>query len=123
KNGRLSTNGIMNIIQGRNAGGSLPSNKPNYNYVYHANQFGNANELYVKQNNEDKVFVQAQVSTGAVGNTIDINQTAWDSKVGHADNGHGSGGYGIYQKGTENDIDITQGSWAEAGSAETVSDV
>lgn len=112
-NDNISTNGVMKITQGKNAPGQ--DIHSSYNYVYHANQFGNANKLIVTQTDEDHVYVQAQVSTGEIGNTITINQLSWDSKVGHKDNGHGSGGYGVYQHGTENNIDIEQGAWAAAG--------
>jgi hypothetical protein len=112
-NSNLSTNGTMDITQGHNAPGEDIHNS--YNYVYHADQFGNDNHLTVTQTDEDHVYVQAQVSKGLVGNTINIHQLSWDSKVGHKDNGHGSGGYGAYQQGSDNSMDITQGAWAAAG--------
>jgi hypothetical protein len=116
----ISTNGIMDIVQGKNAGGDY--RWPNYNIVYHASQFGNGNELHVKQNEEDHVYVQAQISTGETGNFISIYQNGYESNVGHKDNGHGSGGYGIYQNGTNNSMNIQQDTHSHAGT-KTVSAV
>ncbi len=120
KSGNISTNGIMDIVQGKNAGGDY--RWPNYNVVYHANQFGNGNELHVKQNEEDGAYIQAQVSTGETGNFINIYQNGHESMVGHKDNGHGSGGFGAYQNGTNNSMDIQQETHSYAG-GQTVNSV
>jgi hypothetical protein len=110
---RLSSNGVINIIQGKDAPGTFAHYA--YNKVYHADQYGNGNILNVTQRDENGAYIQAQVSTGQVGNTINITQTAAESMVGHADNGHGSGGYGAFQHGTNNSMDITQGMHDAAG--------
>jgi hypothetical protein len=116
----LSTNGVMDITQGKHSNGNY--NYPNYNYVDHASQFGNDNQLTVNQAEENHAYIQAQVSTGKTGNSIDINQKGIESSVGHKDNGHGGGGYGAYQNGTNNSMDITQGTHAYAGT-KMVSDI
>jgi hypothetical protein len=90
--------------------------------VYHASQFGNGNQLNVLQAEENHAYIQAQVSTGKTGNTININQLGIEGRVGHKDNGHGGGGYGIYQSGTNNSMDITQANNSKAGNNGTVGD-
>lgn len=110
---QISTNGIMDITQGGNKGyGS-------YNFVAHAVQKGNANKLTVFQEEEDKIWIQAQVSTGQTGNSVNINQYGKESIIGHSAvqwNRPRHNGYGVYQHGTNNRMDIDQGTHAYAGS-------
>jgi hypothetical protein len=127
-----SWNGVINIEQGisfihQPNNGETPENvSTNYNIVYHASQFGNGNDLYVYQRDENRAYIQAQVSTAgdaADGNVIDIDQLGQESIVGQKINRQiEKQNYGAYQNGMNNVMDITQGTHDAAGT-ETVGSV